>query len=207
MVAVQTTEVRCARPVDLPAARSVLARALAPDPLMDWIFGAHPQREEAVAAFLWGAVEAYVLAGTTWLAMDGERVIGAAAWSVPHTQLPALDGGPTLPGRSMPDLLLPDAQLAVVRSGFAAMRGQLPDEPHALLHFLGVDAGRRGRGTGTTLVDTALAAIPAGLPAHVNTTVDVNVRFYEARGFVHLSAVRLGERGPVMHALRRPGEA
>ena len=190
-----------ARPADLPAVRSVLARALAPDPLMDWIFGSHPRREAAVAAFLWGAVEAYALAGTTWLAMDGERRVGAAAWSVPGTEAPVPDGHTELPGRAMLDLLLPAEQAARVRSGFEAMHGQLPDEPHALLHLLGVDADRRGQGVGAALVD---ASVPDDLAAHVNTTVDANVRFYEARGFTHVSAVRLGARGPLMHGLRRP---
>lgn len=196
--------VRRAEPVDLPAARSVLARALAPDPLMDWIFGAHPQREAAVAAFLWPAIEDYVLAGTLWLALDGGRAVGAAAWALPGTRPAAADGGPALPGRAMGSLLLPEEHVLTVRSGFEAMHGQLPDEPHALLHLLGVDAGRRGQGIGVALVGTALAELPRDLPAHVDTTVEANVRFYEARGFTYVSGVRLGESGPVMHALRRP---
>lgn len=196
--------VRRARPADLPAARSVLARALAPDPLMDWIFAGHPHREAAVAAFLWAPVEAYVVAGTVWLATDGTRAVGAAAWSVPGTGSSGADGGPALPGDTMGALLLPAEHLAVVRRGFTAMHGQLPDEPHALLHLLGVDADRRGQGIGASLVGSALAELPGDLPAHVNTTVDANVRFYEARGFAHVSAVRLGDRGPTMHALRRP---
>ncbi|WP_258725154.1 GNAT family N-acetyltransferase [Cellulomonas sp. NS3] len=197
--------VRRAGPADLPATRSVLARALAPDPLMDWIFAGHPHREAAVAAFLWAPIEAYVVAGTVWLATDGTRAVGAAAWSVPAAAgATAADGGPVLPGDAMGALLLPPEHLAVVREGFAAMHGQLPDEPHALLHLLGVDADRRGEGIGVALVASALAELPGDLPAHVNTTVDANVRFYEARGFVHAGAVRLGERGPTMHALRRP---
>ncbi|WP_456788818.1 GNAT family N-acetyltransferase [Cellulomonas sp. P5_C5] len=199
--------VRPAVPADLPAVRSVLARALARDPLMDWIFGDHPHREAAVATFLWAPVETYTLAGTTWLALDDERAVGAAAWSVPGTAPVAADGGPATPGRSMLDLLLPAERVASIRSGFEAMSGQLPDEPHALLHLLGVDADQRGRGTGAALVSAALDTLPAGLPAHVNTTVDANVRFYEARGFVRVGSVRLGERGPVMHGLRHPGRA
>ena len=104
----------------------------------------------------------------------------------------------------MVDLLLPEDHVALVRSGFAAMHGQLPDEPHALLHLLGVDADRRGQGIGGALIEAGLAAIPADLPAHVNTTVEANVRLYESHGFVRVSSVRLGEQGPVMHGLRRP---
>ncbi|NUU19708.1 GNAT family N-acetyltransferase [Cellulomonas humilata] len=198
------SHVRPARATDLPATRAVLARALAHDPLMDWIFGSHPRREAVVAAFLWAPIEAYTLAGTAWLVIDDERAVGAAAWSVPVTQPTAADGGPELPGRAMVDLLVPADHVALVRSGFAAMHGQLPEEPHALLHFLGVDADRRGQGIGGTLIEAGLAAIPADLPAHVNTTVDANVRLYESHGFVRVSSVRLGEQGPVMHGLRRP---
>ncbi|MGW6128945.1 GNAT family N-acetyltransferase [Cellulomonas sp. NPDC055163] len=218
---VGAVRVRRAGPADLPAARSVLARGLAPDPLMDWVFAGHPHREAAVAAFLWAPVETYVVAGTVWLATDGTRAVGAAAWSVPGTdhggadggepggadrgESGGADGGAVLPGETMGDLLLPPEHAAVVRAGFTAMRGQLPEERRALLHLLGVDADRRGEGIGASLVASALAELPGDLPAHVNTTVDANVRFYEARGFVHVSAVRLGERGPTMHALRRPG--
>ena len=173
-------QVRRAQPADLPAIRSVLALVLlAHDPLMDWIFGAHPRREEAVAAFLWAPIESYTVAGTTWVSVVAGRAVGAAAWSVPNAPPAAVDGGPALPGRSMVDLLLPPEHVATVRAGFQAMQGQLPDEPHALLHLLGVDADHRGRGVGAALVATALAAIPADLPAHVNTTVDTNVRFDE----------------------------
>ncbi|WP_421741618.1 GNAT family N-acetyltransferase [Cellulomonas sp.] len=196
--------VRRARPADLPAIRAVLARALAADPLMDWIFGRHRHREAAVAAFLWGPVEAYTHAGTVWLAVDDERAVGAAAWSVPGPQPSAADGGADLPGRSMLDLLLPEDRVALVRAGFESMHGQLPDEPHALLHLLGVDADRRGQGIGGGLIEAGLAAIPTELPAHVNTTVEANVRLYEAHGFVRVSTVRLGDTGPHMHALRHP---
>jgi GNAT superfamily N-acetyltransferase len=199
-----TAHVRRAGPADLATIRGVLARALAPDPLMDWIFGGHPRREAAVAAFLWDPVEAYTVAGTVWLSVEGERAVGAAAWSAPWTPPPAVHDGADLPGRSMLDLLLPEDHAALVRSGFGAMRGQLPEEPHALLHLLGVDADRRGHGIGGSLIEAGLAAIPGNLPAHVNTTVEANVRLYEAHGFARVSSVRLGERGPLMHALRRP---
>ncbi len=197
-------QVRLAQPADLPAARTVLARALAHDPLMDWIFGLRADRSAAVAAFLWAGVEGYVLAGTTWLAVDDRRAVGAAAWRVPGTEAVGADGGPALPGPSTLGLLLPADRVVLVRDGFAAMHGLLPDEPHALLHFLGVDADRRGFGLGAALVEAGLAGVPDHLPAHVNTTLDSNVAFYEARGFAHVGSVRLGPRGPVMHGLRRP---
>lgn len=200
-------QVRRAQPADLPAVRAVLARALAADPLMGWIFGDHPRREAAVAAFLWAPIETYTLAGTTWLALDGERAVGAAAWSVPGPTPAAADGGPATPGREMIDLLLPAEHVARVRAGFEAMRGQLPDEPRALLHLLGVDADRRGQGIGASLVRTAVDELPVDLPAHVNTTLDSNVRFYQAQGFTLVSAVWLGTQGPVMHALRHPARA
>lgn len=196
--------VRRAEPADLPAARTVLARALAHDPLMDWIFGLRADRSAAVSAFLWAGVEGYVLAGTTWLAVDDRRAVGAAAWRVPGTEATGADGGPPLPGPSILGLLLPSDRVVMVREGFEAMRGQFPDEQHVLLHFLGVDADRRGFGIGASLVEAGLAAGPDHLPAHVNTTLDANVRFYRARGFEQVGSVRLGDRGPLMHGLRRP---
>lgn len=196
--------VRRADAADLTATRTVLARALAHDPLMDWIFGLRADRSAAVAAFLWAGVEEYVVAGTTWLAVDDRRAVGAAAWRVPGSQAVGADGGPPLPGPSVLGLLLPSDRVVMVRDGFEAMRDLFPDEPHVLLHFLGVDADRRGYGIGASLVEAGLDAAPDHLPAHVNTTLDSNVRFYEARGFEHVGSVRLGDRGPAMHGLRRP---
>lgn len=200
---VEGAQIRRARPADLAATRTVLARALAHDPLMDWIFGLRADRSAAVAAFLWGAIEEYVLAGNAWLAVDDRRAVGAAAWRVPGTEAAGADGGPALPGPSTLGLLLPADRVVLVREGFAAMHGLLPDEPHALLHFLGVDADRRGFGLGAALVEAGLARVPDHLPAHVNTTLESNVAFYVARGFTHVGGVRLGPRGPLMHGLRR----
>src|SRR3954451_15160224 len=89
-------EIRRAEPRDLPAVRTVLARALADDPLMDWIFAATENRPAAVAVFLSAAVERYVLAGTTWLAVDDGRAVGAAAWRVPGTDPVGADAGDPL---------------------------------------------------------------------------------------------------------------
>lgn len=201
---VEGVRIRRAGPADLPATRTVLARALAHDPLMDWIFGLRADRSAAVAAFLWGPVERYVVAGTAWLAVDDRRAVGAAAWRVPGTDPVGADGGPALPGPSTLGLLVPPDRHAVVREGFEAMEELHPDEPHALLHLLGVDTDRRGYGLGAALVEAGLAAVPDHLPAHVNTTLDANVRFYVARGFEHVGTVRLGPQGPPMHGLRRP---
>jgi hypothetical protein len=59
-----TAHVRRAGPADLATIRGVLARALAPDPLMDWIFGGHPRRGAPVAPLLSGRAEANAVAGT-----------------------------------------------------------------------------------------------------------------------------------------------
>lgn len=195
-------EIRRAEPRDLPAVRTVLARALADDPLMDWIFGVTDNRPGAVAVFLSAAIERYVVAGTTWLAVDDGHAVGAAAWRVPGTDAVGADAGDPMPGEHTLALLMDPARVPAIRAGFAAMADLAVPEPSALLHFLGVDDDRRGEGIGRALLDAGLAAIPAGVGAHLNTTLESNVRFYERCGFVHDGAVRLGD-GPLMHSLVR----
>src|SRR4051794_26062203 len=116
-----TVEIRRAEPRDLPAVRTVLAGALADDPLMAWIFGTTPHRPSAVAVFLSQAIERYVLAGTVWLAIVGGRAVGGATWRVPGTAPAGADAGDTLPGQHVLELIVGRERAAVVRDGFAAM--------------------------------------------------------------------------------------
>jgi GNAT superfamily N-acetyltransferase len=202
-----TVEIRRAQPRDLPAVRTVLARALADDPLMDWIFGTIPHRPSALALFLWQAIERYVLAGTAWLAIADGRAVGAAAWRVAGTDATGADAGDTLPGQHVLELMVGPEHAAVTRDGFGEMR-ELPEpEPSALLHLLGVDADRRGTGIGRALLAAGVDAAPPGFGAHLHTTLEENVRFYESCGFVHGGAVRLGDAGPMMHLLVRGAAA
>ena len=199
-------EIRRAEPRDLPAVRTVLARALADDPLMDWIFAATENRPAAVAVFLSGAIERYVLVGTTWVAVDGGRAVGAAAWRVAGTDAIGPDAGDPLPGERTLALLIDPARVAAIREGFGAMADLAVPDPSAFLHVLGVDADRRAEGIGRALLTAGLDALPAGLGAHLNTTLESNVRFYERCGFVHDGALRLGD-GPLMHSLVRDPSA
>ena len=156
---------------ELREALSERARGIRPSSRLDAILREASEPEPSSSRTRWMigagvAAAAAVVAGTVWLATDGPRAVGAAAWSVPLAAgSHGADGGPVLPGEAMGELLLSVEHLALVRAGFTAMHGQLPDEPHALLHLLGVDADRRGEGIGAALVEAALAELPGDLPA------------------------------------------
>nr|WP_246490398.1 hypothetical protein [Brevibacterium oceani] len=75
-----------------PRARTLIARAFANDPLINWLFPpaemSRDQRLDAIAIFYWPSVESYAAAGTGHVAIDGGQVIGASLWGVPNTPPP-----------------------------------------------------------------------------------------------------------------------
>ncbi|GIJ00406.1 hypothetical protein Slu03_27830 [Sediminihabitans luteus] len=202
--------VRRAEPHDLPAVRTVLAAALATDPMMRWVFPGDEPRPDAVAAWLAPAVEGYVLAGSAYVAEtfgtaegDGPRVVGAAAWQVPTPTtagpLPAY-----LPGARVLLAELVGAEHAdAVLTGIASTRSQRPEAPHPYLHLLGVDAGARRRGVATELVQAGLAELAPDGHAVVETMAEANLGFYERLGFVRRAHGSLGAGAPDKHTLER----
>lgn len=193
---------RAATSHDVPAVRTLLARAFADDPMMLWMLPAPrfpdaTARAEALAAYLGLHVERYLTAlrGGLVIERDGSPA-AAALWRWPDEDLATPGSLPTAGG--LLTALVGEEHVAVVAAGFAAERAVRPPGPHAYLHYLAVDAAHRGRGDGRLLVEEGLARASAdGLPALVETTNPTNVPFYEHLGFAVTGEVRLGDGPPV----------
>lgn len=200
------TLVRPAAVSDLPAVRTLYARAFGDDPMMRWLFPDAGTRPEALAAWLGTYLERYLLApGAAPTRHRGaERdgvVVGAAFWRWPDDDVAAPGVLPTATG--LLTALVGDDHAALVAAGLAQERAVRPTAPHAYLHYLAVDAAHRGTGVARALVEEGVARAESdGLPVLVETTNPANVAVYEAFGFGVVARVRLGT-GPDVTILTR----
>jgi len=197
---------RVAAHADAPAVRALFARAYVDDPLLRWIFPDEPTRLEATAAWLGVYVERYLTArggaaGRCRVTTAGGGVTGAALWRWP-TDVFAGEHLPTTVG--LLTALVGPAHAAAVGAAMASEAASRPAGPHAILHFLAVDAAHRGRGEARRLVDDGVARAHAdGLRALLETTNPENVPVYERLGFTVHAEVRLGESGPQLWVMTR----
>lgn len=188
---------------DLLAARSVVGRAFADDPLMAWLFPDERVRLDATAAWLGVFVDAYVSAGYADVERDGDEIMGVALWRVPADAPLVFPNAPTLGG-------VMGAMLGVERAGAigASLRvfgASHPTVPHAYLNFLAVDPARHGEGLGSRLVRRGLERASAlGLPTHLETTNPRNVGFYRSLGFEVTAEFDLAPDGPPAWTLQHP---
>jgi ribosomal protein S18 acetylase RimI-like enzyme len=192
-----------ATPADLPAVTQVLTAAFADDPVQQWLFAPADDPDAGRRALFEIFTEDYFWLGHLHVVSDTGGVAGAALWAPP--------GRDPLQGNRVDDLLGalaphlgPDL---VPRLGeLARTHEHRPAEPHLYLGILGVDPARQSSGHGGALLEPALAECDRmGLLAHLESSNERNVAFYERHGFVAVDAYRCGGDGPLMTIMsRRP---
>jgi ribosomal protein S18 acetylase RimI-like enzyme len=188
---------------ELLAARSVVGRAFADDPLMAWLFPDERVRLDATSAWLGVFVDAYVSAGYADVECDGDEIIGVALWRTPIDAQLMFPNAPTLGG--LMAALLGVERAAAIGTGLRVFGASHPTEPHAYLNFLAVDPARHGEGLGSRLVRRGLERAAAlGLPTHLETTNTRNVGFYRALGFEVTAEFTLAPDGPPAWTLLHP---
>lgn len=185
-----------------PQARTLIARAFADDPLVNWLFPpmemSRDQRFDAIAIFYWPSVESYAAAGTGHVAIEGDRVVGASLWGVPNTPSPQ----PSLPASStVASLLLGEKLNALVSSmKDARATGTLPEGPY--LHDLAVDEEHRNSGIGGQLLEAGLDDFGAQ-GSWLETTNPRNHSFHERFGFDTDGLHRIADTGVTMTRMVR----
>ena len=148
-------EIRIAQiePAHAAASRTVIARAFADDPLLEWLFPparwAVDERLDAIAMFYGPTVDAYAVAQTGHVALQGETVVGVGLWGVPGSVPVAGAGGPALlpTGAGVARILLGE-RAGLLGHGLRSARGAEPVPRTPYLHDLAVSGGLRGRGIG-----------------------------------------------------------
>jgi ribosomal protein S18 acetylase RimI-like enzyme len=188
---------------DLAAVTDVLVDAFADDPVQQWLFTPAADPDAGRRALFEIFVEDYFWLGHTHVVVDAGGIAGAAMWAPPDREV--------LRGARIQDLLraltphLGD-ELMPRLAELARTHEHRPSEPHLYLGVLGVDPGRQSRGHGAELLAPALAECDrSGLVAHLESSNERNISFYERQGFEAVTAYRCGGDGPQMTIMtRRP---
>ncbi|PRZ04396.1 acetyltransferase (GNAT) family protein [Isoptericola sp. CG 20/1183] len=190
---------------EVPAVRTLLARAFAEDPMFSWVFPEASGRTEALAVFMGLLVEAYEAAGQVdVVAADDGSPAAVALWRVVESVEPP-PAAVTLPtvGGYLSAVVGPD-HAAAVGAGLAETREHRPEGTHAYLNALGAAPERRGQGYGAAAVRRVTDhADAARIPTHLDTVSPDNVEWYARRGFDVVARYRLGD-GPPAWAMTRP---
>lgn len=188
---------------DLADVTDVLVDAFAADPVQAWLFAPAADPDAGRRALFEIFVEDYFWLGHLHVVSDADGVAGAALWAPP--------GREALRGDRVQDLL--DALAPHLGDEMQPRLGEMarthehrPAEPHLYLGILGVDPGRQSRGHGADLLAPTLAECDRmGLLAHLESSNEANVAFYERQGFEVVTAYRCGGDGPPMTMMtRRP---
>lgn len=188
---------------DLPAVTDVLTAAFADDPIQRWLFAPADDPEAGRRALFEIFVEDYFWLGHLHVVTGAGGIAGAACWSPPDRSVLRGDRAQELFDALAPHL---GDELFPRLGELGRAHEHRPAEPHLYLGILGVDPARQSHGHGTALLAPALAECDrTGLLAHLESSNEDNIPFYERHGFVVVDAYRCGDDGPSMTMMtRRP---
>lgn len=188
---------------DLPFVTAVLTEAFADDPVQRWLFAPADDPDAGRRALFGIFVEDYFWLGHLHVVRDvGGDVAGAALWSPPDRD--------ALRGERVQDLLAALAphlgdQLVDRLGELARAHEHRPTRPHLYLGILGVGPRQQSRGHGAALLAPTLADCDrTGLVAHLESSNERNIPFYERHGFEVVHTYRCGGDGPTMTIMTRP---
>ncbi len=194
-----TLHVRAATSDDVPAAAEALADAFADYPWTRWTIDAdgHGGRLRALHHLFLSTVA--LPFGQVDVGEVGEEFVSVAVWMT-STSLP--DDVWARVGPAAAELA--GHRAAAAAEAEAALADRRPSEPHLTLASLGVLPHRQGRGLGAaTLAPGLNRADRDGLPVHLETSAELNVRFYRRLGFAVTDVVDLPGGGPRTWLMRR----
>lgn len=188
--------VEVATPDMVPVVRTVLARGLAQDPMMRWLFpgpsrpvgsgsdaepGAGTDGEVAwragrVALYLGAQVEQLVPQGLCHVVVERGEVVAASVWqTTPRVPLRTLPSPPEVTA------LLLGERAAEVSSAFAGAREGFPPRVLPYLALLAVDPDRHSQGLGRLLLDAGHEAL--GRVTSLESCNPRNHSFYHRAGY------------------------
>ncbi|WP_054952819.1 GNAT family N-acetyltransferase [Flaviflexus massiliensis] len=182
-------------------ARTIIARAFANDPLIEWLSPSGDyqadERLDLIALFYAPSVEAYALARTGHVALVHNTVVGVSLWGNSTIQARASTATKLLPTGSGTTKLLLGKKAALLGAGIRTARGADPLLNSPYLHELTVLDDMRGKGIGTQLLSTGLAAF-GDHGAWLETANGRKYSDYERAGFRVTHAGPVGESGVTM---------
>ena len=184
---------------DLPQLTDALTSAFFDDPVTSWMFPDATARPHQLHSWMRLTAEMGLTRGHFYTA-GGNR--SAAIWSPPDVTL--FD---EIWGGRLVQLLTAELgdRAGEVLASLARVLGLRPDgEPHFYLFTLGTHAEHQGRGLGARVVERVLATCDEqGLPAHLESSNERNLPFYQRHGFEILQEITVAEGGPRLWPMRR----
>jgi GNAT superfamily N-acetyltransferase len=180
----------------VPDLARLLGRAFADDPMFLWPLGSRASVER-ITGFFRAFDDRLSSLGWLWEAGDG---VGVAGWIPPGSDAEMMEIDRDL----RPEIAVhTDDDGKRYESMWEWIAGSFPDEPFWYLDHIGVDAGNRGTGVGTALIQHGLAfAARDGVPAFLETGRPENVGYYERRGFRTTSDANAPGGGPHIWFMR-----
>jgi GNAT superfamily N-acetyltransferase len=185
--------VRALEPADVGATAALLAAAMADDPAYAFLFPrAHTNRGAGLQEFFAGNLRTHLPYRCTYVGVDGHRVVATVTMRPPEGfSISVL----TMIRRGLLPFALAHGRRAVQRlfalkDAYDAIESRLArGDRHWLVHMMGVEPARQGRGLGSRLLESVLEAtadsrIAVGAPPALLTThQERNVIFYQRAGF------------------------
>jgi len=185
--------IRKATPDDVPGITAVLSEAFYHDPVCRWIFPEDEKRTQRSSAFFGLVARGICLPqGLTFVSEDLNAV---ALWEPPLGEWPV---EPDIPESAWEEITGPDSYVRLGAFG-DAMDAHRPDQRHIYLSFIGVLSSARGQGLGSALLDSGLIRRGRqGVPTNLMSSNEVNLGFYESRGYRVIAEADLPDGGPRM---------
>jgi GNAT superfamily N-acetyltransferase len=165
----------------------ILAEAFRDDPVINWSCN-NPQTLEP---FFQMTMPVFIPHQLTYLDPQGR---GAASWLGPNQKL---NWPYSL--SSVIKILQLGGLRGVYRLLLSGMKTEKfhPKTPHYYLFAIGVTAGHKGQGIGTSLISHILRQCDAeGMPAYLENSKEENLPFYEGHGFKVQQQIRFAASAP-----------
>ncbi len=175
------------------AASRVLARAFRADPMIRWLMGDNPRRDDALFDFI-GQYHRSADGSDLYVDDDGSPV-GAAIWDPPGYRPESNRWRDTY--RAFAVFRGRIRRGAIVEDLFPKLR---PVQPHWYLSTIG--AIEQGRGVGSALLAHRLDRIDG--PAYLESSNRANIPLYQRFGFDVVDEVVLPMDGPSIWPMYRP---
>ena len=191
--------VRRARPHDIPALATALARAFYDDPVASWAWKPDELRLAALERFQATRMRQLISHGEVWCSDD---LSCGALWAPPgHWHSSLKEVAQLVPCFLRPRLF---ARMPLVAAGWELLERGHPREPaHYYLAVLGTDPAAQGRGIGSAVLRGVLDQCDQdGVGAFLESSKESNIAYYARHGFRVTEEVRL-LRGPSMWRMWR----
>jgi ribosomal protein S18 acetylase RimI-like enzyme len=200
---IEETTIRPLAADEVPMIGDVIADSHADYPAFTHLFPDPAQRRRVLRRLMTGAARDASAFGAVTVAVQGERMLGAAVWlppDFPWTAWRKLKASTTF----LPLLW----QTRGATSDFFALGANAeeaaPAEPHWNLQVLGIRREAQGQGLGSQLLQPVLSLADRDVvPCHLETADPANLGFYERLGFELDRRHQLIPNGPPHYSMRR----